>query len=359
MTAPSRDALWVSLVARGLAAGELPMRSGERSPWYVRTMLGIAAWIGALFLFGFVGAMFESVLKSAFASTAVGALVCAGATVLFRLQPKGTFATQFGFAVSLAGQGLICYGLGQWFGKELWPTALLMAAVQATLFFLVPNFGHRVWVAATGVFAAALALGELRLHTLAPALVTAAFAWLSIREFDCGPKGAVIRAAGYGLALASLLVTVMHGEWLARELFRQGTGPLGGAVGIWLGAALSAAVLLWAVVLLLQREGVAPTSGPGAIALAGAAILGVASIKAPGVGPAAAILVVGYANGNRVLAGLGVIGLLGYLAHYYYVLHATLLEKSILLACTGFALLAARFALHRWWPVRTEAASRA
>jgi uncharacterized membrane protein len=115
-------------------------------------------------------------------------------------------------------------------------------------------------------------------------------------------------------------------------------------------------VLLWAVVLLLQREGVAPTSGPGAIALAGAAILGLASFKAPGVGPAAAILVIGYANGNRLLAGLGVIGLLGYLAHYYYVLHATLLEKSILLACAGLALLAVRLALHRWWPVRTEKA---
>jgi hypothetical protein len=356
MTLRSRESLWALLVARGLAAGELPAHSEERSPWYVRAMLGIAGWIGALFLFGFVGAMFEFVLKSAFASIAVGALACAGAASIFRFRPKGDFAGQFGFAVSLAGQGLICYGLAQWFDTELWPTALLMAAVQATLFFLVPNFGHRVWVVSTGVFAAALALGDLRLHTLTPALVTAALAWLWLREFDHGAKGVVIRATGYGLALASLLVTVMHGEWLARELFGRGSGPLGGAIGIWLGALLSAAVLLWAVVLLLQREGVALTSAPGAIALAGAAILGIASFKAPGIGPAAAILVVGYANGNRVLAGFGVIALLGYLAHYYYVLHATLLEKSILLACTGVALLAARFALHRWWPVRTEQA---
>lgn len=359
MTARSRESLWTLLVAHGLAAGELPAHSEQRSPWYVRVMLGIAGWIGALFLFGFVGAMFEFVLKSAFTSIAAGALACAGAAAIFRFRPKGDFAGQFGFAMSLAGQGLICYGLTQWFRTELWATALLMAAVQAVLFVLVPNFGHRVWVAWSGAFAAALALGDLKLHALTPALVTAAFAWLWIREFDYGSRGPVIRAAGYGLALASTQVTVMHGEQLARQLFGESAGPLGGALGIWLGAVLSAAVLLWAVMLLLRREGVALASAPGRIALTGTAILSLASFNAPGVGPATAILVVGYANGKRVLAGLGVIALLGYLAHYYYVLHATLLEKSVLLACTGVALLAARLALHRWWPVRTKDASHA
>jgi len=36
-------------------------------------------------------------------------------------------------------------------------------------------------------------------------------------------------------------------------------------------------------------------------------------------------------------------------------LHATLLEKSVLLVCAGAALLMARIALHRWWPEREEA----
>jgi uncharacterized membrane protein len=57
-----------------------------------------------------------------------------------------------------------------------------------------------------------------------------------------------------------------------------------------------------------------------------------------------------FANGNRVLAGLGILALLGYLSHYYYALYATLLAKSALLAGAGLVLLAARFALRRWWP---------
>jgi uncharacterized membrane protein len=66
--------------------------------------------------------------------------------------------------------------------------------------------------------------------------------------------------------------------------------------------------------------------------------------------------VVGFANGNRVLIGLGIAALVGYLSHYYYSLQATLLEKSVLLMCTGLVLLAARFALHRWWPLSKEQA---
>jgi len=119
---------------------------------------------------------------------------------------------------------------------------------------------------------------------------------------------------------------------------------------VWIGAALSGAALLWAVLRLLAREGLALDSSQGKIALAGAAILALATLKAPGLGPAAAVLVVGYANGNRVLAGLGVLALLGYLSHYYYALQVTLLEKSALLASTGAALLAVRLALHRYFP---------
>ena len=118
-------------------------------------------------------------------------------------------------------------------------------------------------------------------------------------------------------------------------------------------------MLLFAVVLLLRRERVALDSRSGRAALIGAALLGIASFKAPGIGPAATILVVGYANGNRVLAGLGVLAMLGYLSHYYYSLDATLLEKSIILACTGLALLVARLALHRWWPLQVKDVSHA
>jgi len=110
---------------------------------------------------------------------------------------------------------------------------------------------------------------------------------------------------------------------------------------------------------LLAREDVPLESAQGKIAFVGAVILAVATLKAPGIGPAAAVLVIGFANGNRVLAGFGILALLGYLSHYYYALQLTLLEKSAVLACTGVALLAARVALLRYWPATEEGASHA
>jgi uncharacterized membrane protein len=55
------------------------------------------------------------------------------------------------------------------------------------------------------------------------------------------------------------------------------------------------------------------------------------------------IVVLGYANGNRVLAGLGIAGLLLYVSAYYYLLELTLLHKSAVLAATGLVLLTARW----------------
>ena len=76
MTAASRAELWQRLTDAGLANGPLPERSGSVSPWFVRAMLGIAGWIGALFLLGFVGVGLAFVFRNEAAALFVGALCC-------------------------------------------------------------------------------------------------------------------------------------------------------------------------------------------------------------------------------------------------------------------------------------------
>ena len=355
MSALARDALWSRLRERGLVEGELPSPGEARSPWFVRAMLGIAGWIGALFLLGFVGAAFAFILKSSAASVLAGAGACAAAVVLFRAAPRNDFVAQFGLAVSLAGQVMLVMGVGQWFGRSSSGTALYIALQQALLFVLVPNFVHRVWAAWSSALAVAFAMLELGLYAFTPAVMTAAFLWVALREFELARHGAAARTAVYGLALAAVQAAVMHGGVTEMLIRSREHGLSLGEAGLWLGRFASLAVLLWAVVMLLRREGLALSSGQGRIGLAGALILGVASFKAPGVAPAAAILIVGYANADRVLSGLGILALLGYLSSYYYWLQATLLEKSALLAATGVALLVARFALRHWWPANGEA----
>ena len=57
------------------------------------------------------------------------------------------------------------------------------------------------------------------------------------------------------------------------------------------------------------------------------------------------IVLVVFANGNRLLAGLGIAALLYYVSSYYYLLDATLLAKAGVLAASGVVLLGARWLL--------------
>ncbi len=356
MSATTRAALWERLQKAALVEGSLPEAGDASSPWFIRVMLGFAGWLGALFLLGFVGAAFAFVFRSAASMVVVGAGACVAAVVIFRAAPKSDFMAQFGLAGSLAGQALLLFGFAGLF-HDFSPTqfAWCFLLQEAALFVLIPNFLHRVLCALGGALAANWLLLDAGLAAFAPAAVTAAFlaAWLS--EFELDRHGPLLRAGGYGLAIAAVVTAVLHGGLWLGWLARQGHGaPVGGDPVEWLGRGASALVLVAAVVALLRREGLALGSGQGRVGLAAALILGAASFKAPGVGPAVAILVVGYANGNRVLAGLGIFALLGYLSHYYYALQSTLLFKSGLLVATGIALLGARFVLHQWWPEEKE-----
>jgi hypothetical protein len=338
MSTMTRDRIWDVLRQAALVEGDMPAPGEARSPWFVRVMLGVAGWIGAWFLLGFVAVGLVAVVKSPTASWLVGAGACAAVAMLFRANRNGDFTSQFGLAVSLAGQALMVYGLTEWVGRSFTAVALGVAAQQALLFLLLPNFVHRVWASWTGAYAMSFAMADL-----------------GLQAFDYPAKGELLRAGGYGLALAAVQTAVMHGGlWYVWLAAMGGRDPSGSAALAWAGALAAGVVLVAAVLLLLRREQLAVDSGPGRVALVAATVLALASIKAPGVGPAVAILAVGYANGNRVLAGLGIAALIGYLSHYYYALHATLLEKSVLMACAGIGLLAARLALHRWWPVKEE-----
>jgi hypothetical protein len=356
MTTTTRNALWARLQQASLVEGSLPEAGDAASPWFIRVMLGFAGWLGALFLLGFVGAAFAFVIKSAASMVVAGALACAAAVAIFRAAPKSDFMAQFGLAASLAGQVLLLFGFAGLF-KNISATqfAWCFLLQEAALFVLIPNFLHRVLCALGAALAANFLIVDAGLYAFAPAAITAGFvaAWLS--EFKFERNGPLVRAGGYGLAIAAVVTAVLHGGlwlgWLVRH--RYGV-PIGGEAVEWLGRSASALVLIVAVVMLLRREGLALDSAQGKVGLTAAVILGAVSFKAPGVGPAAAILVVGYANGNRVLAGLGILALLGYLSHYYYSLQTTLLYKSGLLAATGIALLAARFAMQRLWPENKE-----
>ena len=218
---------------------------------------------------------FVFVMESSVASFVVGAGACAASVAIFRAVAKSDFVAQFGLAVSLAGQALMVFGAAQWFERSVIGIALYVALQQALLFVLVPNFVHRLWAALSCALAATYAMLDAGLYAFTPAATTAVFAWAALSEFKLARHGEMLRAGVYGLALTAVVAAVMHGHLL-------GGLPLGfgrrvfdlDQTGAWLGRIASLAVLLWAVLMLLRREGLALSSGQGRIGLAGAVILG-------------------------------------------------------------------------------------
>ena len=344
-------ALWDRLRAEQLVEGDCPQPGRPASPWYVRAMLGIAGWIGALFLLLFVGAAFTFIMNDAASAFILGIVCCAAAFALFQIFDGNDFAEQFGLAVSLAGQVLIVIGLAQAFRPEHPPLYFAIAATQAVLMLAVPNFLHRVLAATGTALALALGINQLSLHGLAAPLLCLGLAWIWLDPARWAADGRLWRPAGYGLALALLLIETFRlfgvQSWLGivgrtpswMELY----GPL-------IGRGLSAAILVWIALALTRFRSDAAPGHLTLFAVAAALVFGLLSLQAPGLASAVAILLLGFAAGNRILMILGILALLGFVSHFYYSLHATLLEKSGLLAVTGLCLLAAHFGLRRLAP---------
>ncbi len=345
----SRETLWQELLSGGLVEGALPEIDRVDSPWYVRVMLGIAGWIGSLFLFGFVGVGFSFVMKSALAALLVGGLVCAAAFALFRVRRDSDFVTQFALAVSLAGQLLIVYGIFELMGKDEAVCYGAVCLVEVLLTLLMPNFISRVMTSMAAGIALAFTLNSFGLYGIATALTAAGFAliwmqevrWVKFRQLCC--------PVGYGLALSLLLyrASFLWGRslWWSRS---QRSADWLSFYSPWLGKGLLLVAFLAVAYVLLRRLGLSAMSRSGMTVLIGAAAVLVISIQAPGIASALLIMMVGFAVCNRILIGIGILAFGSFLSNYYYLMNSTLMEKSMLLIGSGVLLLLGRLAVRSW-----------
>jgi hypothetical protein len=336
--------LWQRLAAAGLVQGE-PPPTPLAAPWYVRLLLGVAGWIAALFLLGFVAAGMAWLAESQAASIVGGLLVSAAAWVLFRKMPESAFAQQFALAFSFAGQALFALGVfglydhsAEGAGPWLW-----IAVQQAVLLAVMPNTVHRLWSAFAASVTLYMALRAGGLGFLVPPLLLAAAAWGWLHEFRWPRFAAALRPGAYGLVIALI------GMELAGGLLRPAVGfdAPDPERRLW-GQMLNGAVLVGVVWVLLHRTGATWPGRTAVVVLAGTVLTVLVSLEAPGIATGVCILLLGFAHGNAVLTGLGGIALLLYAGDYYYELDVTLLVKSQVLAATGAVLLGLRWVLLRW-----------
>jgi len=351
LNSTARRDLWERLQRAGLVAGDLPLSTA--SPWFVRVMLGIAGWIGALFILGFVGAGFAMVMRNAGAAAVAAIICCGGAYAIFKAAPKGDFSSQFGLATGLAGQALFGAAIFQHFRPEGSLSYFLFFCVEAVVTLLMPNFVHRIFTTLAAVGALSVGLAQAGVHGLALPLTAAGCALVWRGELRLAARADLWQPVGYGLALGVLQTatsSLMGGEMIF--LFhRNGQGWLQ-RHGSEVGAALVATLFLVVIVDILRQLEIDTSSSEGIAILCCAALVMGVSFPAHGFSAALLILILGFAGGNRVLFGLGLLALASFLSYYYYQMKETLLFKSLILGVTGSLLLAARRGLRELFPTK-------
>ena len=336
-------------LAERLRAAGITVNTGSSSepenPWYVKALLALSAWVASLFLLVAVGAAFADLFDSRLALTISGLLLLAAA-VLLLTRWRNDFNDNFGLALSLAGQVLLVFAIN----KNLEPDMALywwaVCVFQSGLLVL-PHFVHRLVVAAFGGVAFALALIASGLAHFAGSLLIVLLAFVWLAEFSSLRHMRLCQALGFGWAIALLCVQYIR-RWQLAEF--EDVFGVQGSGWAWLAEALTIAVLVKLILVVVRQSHVIVRPGQWAFIAVFIVCLSAASWYAYGLLQAVILLLLAFYGRNRVLFGLACVSLLLALSSYYYLLDTTLLIKSMTLLLLGILLLGARALFCYLWP---------
>ncbi len=340
--------LWNLLKKENIVTGELPAVEEVDSPWYVKVLLAASGWIAAIFLLGFLGAVFSRLYQNTPVLFIFGASLIVVAYILLSRKRLNEFLEHLAFAFSVAGQALLIAAIFNIVkfseNTTIW---LIIGLIQVALALVMPNYVHRLVSAfiaatsfATAIYTYQYSSSGLLIYTAFLMLITALL-WLN--EFKSQKKFDSVRAIAYGFVLGLVVITgtklFMHTSiWWIRQ-----HNPESEWVQPWMGEVLLSAVAVFVVWKLLDKNQVKLFSTTWILAVIGTLVLTFLSLEAHGLIVAVMIILLGFSASNRVLTGLGVISLLFYISSYYYLLASTLLDKSLTLLMIGVALILGRW----------------
>ena len=335
--------------------------SAARSPWFISLLFGMSGILASLFFIGFLTLMLDNtgLLDSTLAVIIIGALLSIiGGFLFYNARSRHSpFWNGLAFAITLAGQGYIAFALlASEIAEPL--NIMLLLLVQLLMTIVIPNFIYRLLSAtlalsclfyllnyyhlsevSLGLLALITSVAHLQRYTLAAFIPTK---WRA-SFFD------ISSAIGYASAYVLLNISVY---FIAAEYGNSfdnldSLDNYGKAFSYnyYLAQGLLTLASLYAAYLILKRYHIKLLSAAGLLISAAIIILGVISIYVSGLLATSLIIIIATANSQRVLLGLGVIALVGYIFWYYYQLDTTLLVKSASMLVIGIALLLLRWLL--------------
>ena len=335
--------------------------SAARSPWFISLLFGMSGILASLFFIGFLTLMLDNtgLLDSTLAVIIIGALLSViGGFLFYNARSRHSpFWNGLAFAITLADQGYIAFALlASEIAEPL--NIMLLLLVQLLMTIVIPNFIYRLLSAtlalsclfyllnyyhlsevSLGLLALITSVAHLQRYTLAAFIPTKWRAGFFDISSAIGYASAYVLlnisvyfiAAEYGNSFDNLDSLDNYGEAFSYNYY--------------LAQGLLTLASLYAAYLILKRYHIKLLSAAGLLISAAIIILGVISIYVSGLLATSLIIIIATANSQRVLLGLGVIALVGYIFWYYYQLDTTLLVKSASMLVIGIALLLLRWLL--------------
>ncbi|MEZ9593722.1 DUF4401 domain-containing protein [Shewanella sp. 10N.261.52.F9] len=344
--------LWATMASQGLVDTVQP-DTVVRSPWYIQFMQSIAAWVASLFVLAFTvtffGLFFDG-LDTLFA-TLVGVVYNCAAIVIYRNNiGRRLFINQMALALSLCGLLSLAYGLTEWFDFDngiSW--YLVFFSVLLMNWLIVEHYSHQ-FITSFGMIACAVGVSyELRLLEILPAVLSLGFTIIWLNDTKYAALLSRLNALGYMLAIWLVLIQLpllladtlllQHSDF---PILATWSNPLSIITTLIIAVALFANILRSLTTQLNCKQSV--------LCIFGLVLLALLSLPMTGLLTAVLILIVGFYVGERGIFILGILGVISFIAWYYYSLQLPLLDKSIWLIALGIGLLVVKVVSSKVFP---------
>lgn len=325
------------------------------SPWFISLLFGFSGVFASLFFIGFLTLILDNtgMLDSTLAVFIIGGILSGIGGFLFysaRLR-HSSFWNSLAFAVTLAGQGYIAYAL---LASEITDplNIVLLLFVQLLMTVVIPHFVYRLLSATLALNCLFYLLNYYHLSEISLGLLALITSVTHLQRYTLAVfiptkwrMNALETMSAIGYASAYVLLSVSVYFIAAKYGNSFDSDGKAFSYNYYLAQGLLTLASLYAAYLILKRYHSKLLSTAGLLISAAIVLLGIMSIYVSGLLATSLIIIIATANSQRVLLGLGVIALIGYIFWYYYQLDTSLLVKSASMLVIGIALLLLRWLL--------------
>ena len=330
MRQTDRDEIFNRLSQKGLINGKIPTDNEITSPWYIKSVVAVSAWLGAIFLSIFVAGFFNLIFNINSKYTSIP-LIVSGIVFIYiaykSFQKKETsFLEHFMLAISMVGQVMITVGLFMIF--EDIGILIIVAIFQAFLMWYMPNYIHTTISSFFMIIVISYFFYDIGEPTIPSIFLIFIVSWLWINEFNFKDRQK-IEAIAYGQTTALFLLKYSY----------FGIDTHLNSLWFEIASILTLLYVIWSILKESQIE-----YDKTIILLI--ALLAFISFEVTGLIFGVLFLLIGFAHSNRFLLGLGVISSLSFLSYYYYYLGDTLMDKAKILALMGIVILLGRWIMN-------------